>query len=181
MLYVAIDSPVVTTPTAPDSGSDPEIPPAAGKQKAKRGFGGYLVGFIALLVLAAACGGTSSTTTPAVTTSSAGATTSATDSATPSPADSSPSPPPAAPPVIPTTPITTAPANPPPPPVPTTQAPQPAPTTAQVQGCYPLTSGGNCYKPGEYCRNSDHGATGTDADGDAIKCEYNNGWRWERV
>lgn len=65
--------------------------------------------------------------------------------------------------------------------MPTTQAPQPAPTTAQAQSCYPLTDGGNCYKPGEYCRKSDHGATGIDANGDAIKCEYNNRWRWERV
>lgn len=66
-------------------------------------------------------------------------------------------------------------------PVYTTQAPQPAPTTAQAQHCYPVTSGGNCYEPGEYCRNSDHGASGIDGDGDPIKCEYNNGWRWERV
>lgn len=63
----------------------------------------------------------------------------------------------------------------------TTQDPLPAPSTAQAQGCYPLTSGGNCYQPGEYCRTSDHGATGIDGDGDAIKCEDNNGWRWERV
>jgi hypothetical protein len=70
---------------------------------------------------------------------------------------------------------------PPPAPVYTTQAPQPAQTTAQAQHCYPVTSGGNCYSPGEYCRNSDHGASGIDGDGDPIKCEYVNGWRWERV
>lgn len=66
-------------------------------------------------------------------------------------------------------------------PTPTTQAPQPAQTTAQPQGCYPLTNGGNCYEPGEYCRTSDHGVSGVDGNGDAIKCEDNNGWRWERV
>ena len=66
-------------------------------------------------------------------------------------------------------------------PPPTTQAPQPAQTTAQPQGCYPRTNGGNCYEPGEYCRTSDHGTSGIDGNGDAIKCEDNNGWRWERV
>ena len=74
-----------------------------------------------------------------------------------------------------------APAYTPPAPAPTTQAPKPVQTTAQPQGCYPLTSGGNCYKPGDYCRIADHGSTGIDANGDAIKCEDNNGWRWERV
>ena len=69
----------------------------------------------------------------------------------------------------------------PPAPQRTTQAPQPVHTTAQAQSCYPLTSGGNCYKPGEYCRTSDHGKSGIDANGDAIKCEDINGWRWERV
>ncbi|HET9170579.1 MAG TPA: hypothetical protein VFN97_14155 [Actinospica sp.] len=66
---------------------------------------------------------------------------------------------------------------------PATQPPQPAQTTAQQpqQGCYPRTNSGNCYKPGEYCRTSDHGASGIDGNGDAIQCEDNNGWRWERV
>jgi hypothetical protein len=45
--------------------------------------------------------------------------------------------------------------------------------------CYPLTNGGNCYEPGEYCRNSDHGVSGVAGNGEAIKCEDNNGWRWE--
>ena len=66
-------------------------------------------------------------------------------------------------------------APPPPPP------PQPVQTVAQPQGCYPKTNSGNCYTPGEYCRDSDHNASGVDADGDAIKCEDNDGWRWERV
>lgn len=45
--------------------------------------------------------------------------------------------------------------------------------------CFPLTSGGSCYEPGEYCRKADHGASGVAGDGKAIKCEDNDGWRWE--
>jgi hypothetical protein len=74
----------------------------------------------------------------------------------------------------------------------TTQAPAspvPAPTTAAAvvappvsaapAGCHPLTNGGNCYEPGEYCRDSDHDASGVAGDGKAITCEDNDGWRWE--
>jgi hypothetical protein len=61
-------------------------------------------------------------------------------------------------------------ASPPPPP------PPPPPTTA---ACYPLSDEGNCYQPGEFCRDSDHGVSGTDANGDPIVCEDNDGWRWE--
>jgi hypothetical protein len=71
----------------------------------------------------------------------------------------------------PTSPPTSAPAPPP------TTAPAPPPTTAA--SCYPLTDAGNCYEPGEYCRNSDHGMTGVAGDGKKIICEDNNGWRWE--
>ena len=53
------------------------------------------------------------------------------------------------------------------------------PASAAPAGCHPLTSGGNCYKPGEYCRASDHGASGVAGDGEAITCEDNGGWRWE--
>ena len=56
----------------------------------------------------------------------------------------------------------------------TTTAPPPAPGA-----CYPLTNSGGCYEPGEYCRDADHGASGVAGDGEAITCEYNNGWRWE--
>ena len=38
---------------------------------------------------------------------------------------------------------------------------------------------GNCYEPGEYCRNDDHGMSGVAGDCEAIICEYNNDWRWE--
>ena len=73
-----------------------------------------------------------------------------------------------------TPPTTQAPPPPPPP-------PPPAQTTAQTQGCSPLTNSGNCYSPGEYCRDDDHGVSGTDANGDPITCEDNDGWRWERT
>jgi hypothetical protein len=63
--------------------------------------------------------------------------------------------------------------------------PKPKPATSPAQqppvapSCYPLTSGGNCYEPGEYCRDSDHEATGVAGDGEKIVCVDNNGWRWE--
>jgi hypothetical protein len=61
-----------------------------------------------------------------------------------------------------------------------TAAPAAAPTTqVAAPSCYPLTSGGNCYEPGEYCRTSDHGATGVAGDGKSITCKDVNGWRWE--
>jgi hypothetical protein len=59
---------------------------------------------------------------------------------------------------------------------PATHGPTPTPPPA---ACYPLTNSGNCYEPGEYCRNSDHGMHGVAGDGEAIVCEDNNGWRWE--
>jgi hypothetical protein len=54
----------------------------------------------------------------------------------------------------------------------------PKPMTTSV-GCHPLTNGGNCYEPGEFCRTTDHGASGLAGDGKAITCLNNNGWRWE--
>jgi hypothetical protein len=58
----------------------------------------------------------------------------------------------------------------------TTQAAAPPPAS-----CYPLTDGGHCYEPGEFCRHSDEGTTGVAGDGEKIKCEDNGGWRWERI
>ncbi|WP_156748677.1 hypothetical protein [Mycobacterium sp. E3198] len=54
----------------------------------------------------------------------------------------------------------------------------PAPPLAP-SSCHPLTNGGNCYEPGEYCRKSDHGASGVAGDGEDIVCQNNDGWRWE--
>lgn len=67
----------------------------------------------------------------------------------------------------------------PPPPPTTAPPPPPPPTTTAPASCHPLTDGGNCYEPGEYCRNSDHGMTGLAGDGETIVCQDNNGWRWE--
>src|SRR6185437_10584259 len=66
-------------------------------------------------------------------------------------------------------------------PPPATQAavaPPPA-SAAAPAACSPLTNGGKCYEPGEFCRNADHGASGVAGDGKAITCEDNDGWRWE--
>jgi phosphatidylserine/phosphatidylglycerophosphate/cardiolipin synthase-like enzyme len=59
--------------------------------------------------------------------------------------------------------------------------PKPTPTpTPTPAGCHPKTSSGNCYEAGEYCPAADHGSSGVAGNGDAIVCEDNNGWRWER-
>ena len=57
-------------------------------------------------------------------------------------------------------------------------APTPTPSPPPLS-CHPLTNGGKCYEPGEYCRNTDHGISGLAGDGEAIICSDNNGWRWE--
>jgi hypothetical protein len=64
---------------------------------------------------------------------------------------------------------------------PPTQAPPPPPVTQAPAGCSPKTNAGNCYEPGEFCRDDDHGATGVAGDGEKIECEDNDGWRWEPV
>jgi cardiolipin synthase len=67
---------------------------------------------------------------------------------------------------------------------PPTPKPKPTPTptpppTSTSTSCHPTTASGNCYEPGEYCSNADHGMSGVAGDGEAIVCENNNGWRWE--
>ena len=52
-------------------------------------------------------------------------------------------------------------------------------SAAAIAACAPTTPSGNCYEPGEFCSAADHGMTGVDGSGDAIRCEDNNGWRWE--
>jgi hypothetical protein len=67
--------------------------------------------------------------------------------------------------------------------------PAPAPThhhhsnTAVPTGCTPKTDSGNCYEPGEFCRDSDHGVTGVAGNGEAIKCEGSGSstWHWVHV
>ena len=61
-------------------------------------------------------------------------------------------------------------------------APAAAPSSAYPPPpatCTPLTDGGNCYQPGEFCRADDHGTSGVAGDGEAIICQDNDGWRWE--
>jgi hypothetical protein len=55
----------------------------------------------------------------------------------------------------------------------------PSPSAAPPASCYPTTSSGNCYEPGEFCSTADHGMTGVAGNGERIVCEDNNGWRWE--
>jgi hypothetical protein len=55
------------------------------------------------------------------------------------------------------------------------------PIAALLASCYPATSKGHCYQPGQYCPKSDYGATGVAEDGTQIICQYNNGWRWEPI
>ncbi len=71
-----------------------------------------------------------------------------------------------------------APVTPPKTTAPPTTAP-PATTPPTTAACYPLSDEGHCYQPGEFCRDSDHGVSGVDADGGQIVCEDNDGWRWE--
>lgn len=144
---------------------------------------GTVTAVVGIAVIIAAASPKPPPTTTTVLTTAGGAT--ASSQATASTAvTQTPTPVPTTPPVATTT---AAPAYTPPAPVQTTEAPPPPPppppvqTAAQPQGCTPLTNSGKCYTPGEYCRDTDHDASGVDADGDAIKCEDNDGWRWERV
>ncbi|MFJ3715949.1 hypothetical protein [Streptomyces sp. NPDC090057] len=45
--------------------------------------------------------------------------------------------------------------------------------------CSITSNAGNCYAAGQFCRNSDHGATTTTASGTRIRCSYSgSAWRW---
>ena len=74
-----------------------------------------------------------------------------------------------------------APSSPPHPASPPATAAPPPPPPPAATSCHPLTDGGKCYEPGEFCRDSDHGVTGLAGDGKTIRCEDNDGWRWEPV
>ncbi|MEV0503354.1 hypothetical protein AB0I84_37960 [Streptomyces spectabilis] len=56
----------------------------------------------------------------------------------------------------------------------------PAPTTKTPLGkCSIISNSGNCYRAGQFCRNSDHGAATTTASGQRITCRFSsNAWRW---
>ncbi|KND31463.1 hypothetical protein [Streptomyces acidiscabies] len=63
----------------------------------------------------------------------------------------------------------------------TTADAKPADTTAQDDPgtCSIVSSAGNCYSAGQFCRKSDHGETTTNASGRRITCAYSsNAWRW---
>ncbi|MFF6999093.1 hypothetical protein ACFY93_29650 [Streptomyces sp. NPDC008313] len=48
--------------------------------------------------------------------------------------------------------------------------------------CTIVSSSGNCYSAGQFCRNSDHGAVTTTASGSRVKCAYrSNAWRWSYI
>lgn len=113
--------------------------------------------------------------TPTPTEQRATETSVSTPTPTPTPAPT-PTPPQAAPPQA--APPQAPPPQAPPPQAPPPQAPPPPPPPVPA-GCYPLTNAGNCYEPGEFCRNSDHGTTGRAGNGEAIICRNSNGWRWE--
>lgn len=45
--------------------------------------------------------------------------------------------------------------------------------------CSIVSNSGNCYKAGQFCRNSDHGAVTTTVGGTRITCVFSaNAWRW---
>ncbi|MFE0332351.1 hypothetical protein ACFW08_37305, partial [Streptomyces sp. NPDC058960] len=45
--------------------------------------------------------------------------------------------------------------------------------------CSIVSNSGNCYSAGQFCRNSDHGASTTDASGTSITCAPSGSrWRW---
>jgi len=182
----------------------PYWPPRRGKSwpARQKAFTGILafVGLIIVAVATSSCGSSPSTgsgTTAVMTTTAAAAAAAATPAGTPSrPATVTPTGTPshrvthAAAPAQTTHPTktktatatiaATSQAPEPPAPAPTTPAAVvPPPSSAAPASCYPLTNGGNCYEPGEFCRNSDHGVSGMAGDGEAITCEDNNGWRWE--
>jgi hypothetical protein len=66
-----------------------------------------------------------------------------------------------------------------PPPAPPTNSSGSGSGTSGSGNCYPTTSSGHCYQTGEYCSLSEHDQLGVAGDGKPIKCEDNNGWRWE--
>jgi hypothetical protein len=158
----------------------------------RRGVITAVVGFVLIIGVASPSPAPTTTTAVLGPTATGGET-----SSSPTPTSSQTvAPPPAAPSTVATQPpasvtsaplktaVAAAPAYTPPAPVHTVNAPpapRPVQTTPQTQGCYPQTDKGKCYTPGEFCRDSDHGKSGIDADGDAIKCEDNDDWRWERV
>jgi hypothetical protein len=112
---------------------------------------------VAAVMLAAGCGSAAASTPTPTPSPTHSVMSPAASSTSPSPSHSAP---PTTPPTLPATTLAVA---------------------ALLASCYPTTSSGHCYQPGQYCPKSDHGATGVAEDGTQIICQYNNGWRWEPV
>lgn len=136
------------------------------------------IGLAVLLIIGGVVGGvdSSGTTTTAVTavapTAAVATETPTTPASTPQSPASSPSPPATATVSASVPSFTTS----------TSSAPRPStavPAPSAAASCYPLTSSGNCYAPGQYCRNTDHGKSGIAGNGQRIVCKNQNGWRWE--
>src|ERR1035438_3839070 len=130
------------------------------------------IAFLVVISVAAQASNKKGTPSPRATPAAA---TTRTPSPSPSPTTAAPSPRAVRTTAPPPIPATTRAAPPPQSPPATTAA---APPATQA-GCYPLSNEGTCYEPGEYCRASDHGASGVAGDGERITCEDNDGWRWE--
>lgn len=80
----------------------------------------------------------------------------------------------------------TAPVPAPPPPASVAPVPPPSSHAAPVASsrapasCYPRTSGGNCYRAGEFCRTADRGTSGIAGNGERIRCVTSGSRnRWE--
>ena len=55
------------------------------------------------------------------------------------------------------------------------------PATTIAAACELKDNLGKCYQAGEFCSTANHGASGIGAGGALIKCDDNDGWRWEAV
>jgi hypothetical protein len=156
---------------------------AWGKPQTQRGkvlsVSGVSVGLLILVIIGAAAGGGSSSPTPSPVASVAPVVAQFSPTSSPThKAAASKSPTPVA--------TSAAASSSSPAPVPTHSQQAPAPATSApapvAPACYPLTSGGNCYEPGEFCPAKDHGMSGIAGDGKSITCSYypsSGTWHWK--
>jgi Protein of unknown function (DUF2510) len=54
-------------------------------------------------------------------------------------------------------------------------------TTANAATCHPRSATGSCYEAGGLCPAADQGVTGVSGEGEAIKCQPDDGLRWVRT
>jgi hypothetical protein len=63
--------------------------------------------------------------------------------------------------------------------VPASHNPTQAATKQFPAACYPLTSKGKCYQPGQQCKKSQYNTTGVGTNGLAITCyDFRGKWEW---